>query len=243
MSTPTADWWRPPEKDGYGLHNRIMLSAALALSAVVVLVICLHLYFRYAVRRQRETRRFGNTTLSVPGAMDGPPRDSPSAGLHPSVISSLPTISYKKLLPANAAEESAAAAAAECAVCLCALEEGEVARLLPNCGHLFHVGCIDAWLATRSTCPVCRAEAKPKAPAAPAEPAPPPQKPSPAEATAPAAAAAAAAAAAEGTSGSCKDQEGGAASRLNASMRRMLSVGRSQRRSQTEHVVEDPERQ
>uniref|UniRef100_J3KXL7 RING-type E3 ubiquitin transferase n=1 Tax=Oryza brachyantha TaxID=4533 RepID=J3KXL7_ORYBR len=33
-------------------------------------------------------------------------------------------------------------------------------RELPNCGHVFHVECVDAWLRSRTTCPLCRAEAE-----------------------------------------------------------------------------------
>ncbi|KAI5004090.1 hypothetical protein ZWY2020_031333 [Hordeum vulgare] len=44
----------------------------------------------------------------------------------------------------------------ECAVCLAGLQDGEHARFLPRCGHGFHAGCVDVWLASRSTCPLCR---------------------------------------------------------------------------------------
>lgn len=50
----------------------------------------------------------------------------------------------------------------ECAVCLSALEGEEKAKLLPNCNHFFHVDCIDKWLGSHSTCPICRAEVKPQ---------------------------------------------------------------------------------
>jgi E3 ubiquitin-protein ligase ATL41 len=47
--------------------------------------------------------------------------------------------------------------AAECAVCLSAVQDGEAVRALPGCGHAFHAACVDAWLCVRATCPVCRA--------------------------------------------------------------------------------------
>uniref|UniRef100_A0A0D3EL21 RING-type E3 ubiquitin transferase n=1 Tax=Oryza barthii TaxID=65489 RepID=A0A0D3EL21_9ORYZ len=49
-------------------------------------------------------------------------------------------------------------------VCLSELADGEKVRELPNCRHVFHVECVDAWLRSRTTCPLCRAEAEvPKA--------------------------------------------------------------------------------
>ncbi|KAK3151574.1 hypothetical protein QOZ80_3AG0247630 [Eleusine coracana subsp. coracana] len=47
---------------------------------------------------------------------------------------------------------------ADCAVCLAELGAEEVAaRLVPGCGHGFHVECIEAWFRVNSTCPLCRA--------------------------------------------------------------------------------------
>ncbi|KAJ1296899.1 hypothetical protein BS78_01G337200 [Paspalum vaginatum] len=46
---------------------------------------------------------------------------------------------------------------ADCAVCIAEVAAGEAARLLPRCGHAFHVDCVDMWLRTHSTCPLCRA--------------------------------------------------------------------------------------
>lgn len=43
-----------------------------------------------------------------------------------------------------------------CAVCLGEYKEDELLRCLPQCGHTFHVNCIDAWLQQHATCPVCR---------------------------------------------------------------------------------------
>ncbi|KAF9604768.1 hypothetical protein IFM89_010309 [Coptis chinensis] len=51
--------------------------------------------------------------------------------------------------------------ALECAVCLNEFEDDETLRLLPKCDHVFHPECIDAWLASHTTCPVCRANLTP----------------------------------------------------------------------------------
>nr|XP_043633629.1 RING-H2 finger protein ATL70-like [Erigeron canadensis] len=44
----------------------------------------------------------------------------------------------------------------ECSICLADYKPADVVRLLPECGHLFHVKCIDTWLKAHPTCPVCR---------------------------------------------------------------------------------------
>ncbi|CAN6312848.1 unnamed protein product [Urochloa humidicola] len=60
---------------------------------------------------------------------------------------------------ATADGDGAASAALECAVCLAEVRDGERGRLLPRCGHRFHVECIDRWFMANSTCPICRAAA------------------------------------------------------------------------------------
>lgn len=51
----------------------------------------------------------------------------------------------------------------ECAVCLGVLDEGQTARQLPGCAHVFHQQCVDAWLASNASCPVCRRRTGPQA--------------------------------------------------------------------------------
>ncbi|KAK8942403.1 RING-H2 finger protein ATL1 [Platanthera zijinensis] len=58
-------------------------------------------------------------------------------------------------------EEGDGAGTPECSVCLMAFEDGEEVRQLPQCGHVFHVACIDMWLHSHSSCPVCRGSALP----------------------------------------------------------------------------------
>ncbi|KAF8679275.1 hypothetical protein HU200_046056 [Digitaria exilis] len=59
----------------------------------------------------------------------------------------------------------------DCAVCITELKAGDTARVLPRCGHGFHVDCVDMWLRSHSTCPLCRCPAVDEPPVPPVFPA------------------------------------------------------------------------
>ncbi|CAN6284445.1 unnamed protein product [Urochloa humidicola] len=64
-------------------------------------------------------------------------------------------------------EVAAGDAPADCAVCIAEVAAGEAARVLPRCGHAFHVECVDMWLRSHSTCPLCRCAVADEATAVP----------------------------------------------------------------------------
>ncbi|XVF41284.1 hypothetical protein PTKIN_Ptkin01aG0268100 [Pterospermum kingtungense] len=70
-------------------------------------------------------------------------------GLEPVVVANFPMKKYSD-------ECFSAAEHAQCTVCLSEYHGEDILRILPNCGHSFHVTCIDIWLQQHSTCPVCR---------------------------------------------------------------------------------------
>ncbi|CAN1199312.1 RING-H2 finger protein ATL78 [Linum perenne] len=45
---------------------------------------------------------------------------------------------------------------AECVICLSEFAVDDLVKILPTCNHGFHVGCIDQWLGSHSSCPTCR---------------------------------------------------------------------------------------
>ncbi|RWS24344.1 E3 ubiquitin-protein ligase RNF38-like protein [Leptotrombidium deliense] len=47
-----------------------------------------------------------------------------------------------------------------CVVCMCDFEARQLLRVLP-CSHEFHARCVDKWLKTNRTCPICRGDATP----------------------------------------------------------------------------------
>ncbi|KAK8681706.1 hypothetical protein V6N13_054108 [Hibiscus sabdariffa] len=77
-------------------------------------------------------------------------------GLDRSVIESFPTFVYSTVKGFKIGKDTL-----ECAVCLNEFEDDETLRMIPTCSHVFHPDCIDAWLSSNSTCPVCRANLVP----------------------------------------------------------------------------------
>ncbi|GFQ03401.1 RING-H2 finger protein atl2 [Phtheirospermum japonicum] len=123
-----------------------MLSAIVVLFAVVVFLVGLHLYARWYVvrlRRRQLERRRGQRRVSRTVAAD--------RGLDRAVLNSLPVF-----LHSPKPDLAPAPAPLECAVCISEFEEKEIVRLLPKCGHSFHIECIDMWFRSHSTCPLCR---------------------------------------------------------------------------------------
>ncbi|KAI2504977.1 finger protein [Fragilaria crotonensis] len=47
-----------------------------------------------------------------------------------------------------------------CSICLVDFDAGDAVRDLP-CKHFFHLSCVDNWLRSESTCPLCRESCRP----------------------------------------------------------------------------------
>ncbi|KAF5818589.1 putative transcription factor C2H2 family [Helianthus annuus] len=77
-------------------------------------------------------------------------------GLDPAVIATFTSFTYSTVKDIKIGQH-----VLECAVCLNEFGDHEVLRLLPECNHVFHRDCIDEWLASHVTCPVCRASLVP----------------------------------------------------------------------------------
>ncbi|KAJ8493643.1 hypothetical protein OPV22_015364 [Ensete ventricosum] len=87
-----------------------------------------------------------------------------TVGLDESIIGSIAVAEYK-------AGDGLLDGASDCSVCLGEFRDGELVRLLPKCGHAFHISCIDTWLRDHVNCPLCRShivdpDAEPATPSA-----------------------------------------------------------------------------
>lgn len=144
------------ESNKFGVSRKVLLAAIISLFAFMILLFILHIYARYLLRRQERRRRasiYRGTRQVAPDVMR--PIEALETGLHPLVIASLPKFIYK---PA----EFDHGEVIECPICLSTIGEEATVRLLPNCKHVFHVECIDMWLSSNITCPICRTVAEPR---------------------------------------------------------------------------------
>lgn len=81
-------------------------------------------------------------------------------GLKKQQVNSLPT---RKFCNAQSTSKSTTSGnetsqeCKDCTICLCEYQNNDLLRLLP-CSHEFHANCIDRWLKSHRTCPICRIE-------------------------------------------------------------------------------------
>lgn len=141
----------PPPADPFA---RLKFDKNMAIIMVILVLVFFLLGFLSIYTRQCAERRMrGRLDLALPiGISSRRPR-----GLDPEIIDSFPTFVYSSVKGLKMGRTSL-----ECAVCLNEFEDDETLRLIPKCSHVFHPDCIDLWLSSHSTCPLCRANLVPK---------------------------------------------------------------------------------
>ncbi|KAH7439116.1 hypothetical protein KP509_04G045600 [Ceratopteris richardii] len=141
---------------GYGI--------AIALAILVLfstLMLALYVCFRL---RGRSFLQAGRRSVIVHSASGTDAADRASidlvewsvGGLDEATLQSYPMIMYSEKHPPLPSSEDLS-----CSICLGDYKDSEMLRLLPDCRHIFHAACIDAWLRLHATCPMCRNSAKP----------------------------------------------------------------------------------
>ncbi|CAF2057915.1 BnaC06g12870D [Brassica napus] len=141
----------PPPPSSCG--NRISPAVMFVIVILAVLFFIsglLHLLVRFLTKRPSRPNRYPEISTS-----DALQRQLQQlfhlndSGLDQAFIDALPVFHYKEMV--GASKEPF-----DCAVCLCEFTEKDKLRLLPMCSHAFHLTCIDTWLQSNSTCPLCR---------------------------------------------------------------------------------------
>lgn len=76
-------------------------------------------------------------------------------GLDEATLESYPKLVYSEKQPLPPPQDTS------CSICLADYKDCEILRLLPDCRHVFHAACIDAWLRLHASCPMCRSSPLP----------------------------------------------------------------------------------
>lgn len=148
----------PPPSEQFSLAQKFNPSMAIIMVVLVSAFFFMGFFSVYV--RQCARRRFHGPNFdpaAIAGVEGGGRRSRRQPGLDAAVIETFPTFLYTTVKGLKLGEGSL-----ECAVCLNEFEDDETLRLIPKCNHVFHPDCIDAWLASHTTCPVCRANLVPE---------------------------------------------------------------------------------
>ncbi|KAL8533322.1 hypothetical protein ACS0TY_009640 [Phlomoides rotata] len=141
-SEPTQE----SETSSYGQESLGGFGYGLGLSLAVLLLFLIITYASYKCNRRPQP----HPTATVVRRSSAFTDTSTSIGLDAATLSSYPEYTYSQL-KRHMCDHSAA-----CSICLGDYKDGDLLRLLPDCGHLFHRSCVDTWLMTHPTCPICR---------------------------------------------------------------------------------------
>ncbi|XP_057974710.1 RING-H2 finger protein ATL11-like [Malania oleifera] len=144
----------PPPPDP---NPKFSASMGIILVALVTAIFFLGFFSVYVRRCSERHIGRGLSPAALAAALGTSGRRSRRIGLDPDVIDSFPIFEFSTVKGLNLGKGTL-----ECAVCLTEFGDDEMLRLLPKCDHVFHPDCIDAWLASHTTCPVCRASLLPQ---------------------------------------------------------------------------------
>ncbi|KAG2670911.1 hypothetical protein I3760_14G108500 [Carya illinoinensis] len=137
------------------LPEQYQSSQVLVALAVLAFAFFLMVFFSIIVNRisdefsrRWQRRRRPERTWTFSPRSDLPSLSNRPPGVEPGTIQALPVYSYSSATEKYEIKY--------CAICLGEFEENEVVKEIPFCKHVFHPHCIDRWLCSHETCPVCR---------------------------------------------------------------------------------------
>ncbi|XP_073047112.1 RING-H2 finger protein ATL70-like [Primulina eburnea] len=136
-----------------GFQNLDNIGYAIAISIGILFLIVTMTLASYCCTRNTPTFYLSRSRNPQPPA---PPSEDTRNRVVEVVLDESTLSSYPKMLFSEAKINHKDSTAACCSICLADYENCDVLRVLPDCGHLFHLKCVDPWLHSHPTCPVCR---------------------------------------------------------------------------------------
>ncbi|KAI3799596.1 hypothetical protein L1987_34895 [Smallanthus sonchifolius] len=154
----TINAGEPPYTTGDTANTEVTVPYGLGLFFIVLFLLVILCYGSYIYKSGTHSRPppRAHTTTNHHPTDDNHHVIRFSQGLDDNVLMTFPTFVYSEALMTNKGDASTDANNSGCSICLAEYKPEDVLRLLPECGHLFHLSCVDTWLKVHPTCPVCR---------------------------------------------------------------------------------------
>ncbi|KAH7841752.1 hypothetical protein Vadar_033932 [Vaccinium darrowii] len=154
MSNTTINPSDIPQDPPQG-QNSISLNYGLGLSLGALLFIIIITYSSYICTRTTTSHptAYSTSSSSSDSASASTAANDQQLGLDEATLLNFPQLLYSH---AKLHQHRGSNAASGCSICLAEYKDADVLRLLPECGHLFHLKCVDPWLRLNPTCPICR---------------------------------------------------------------------------------------
>lgn len=138
-ATPPLSSDRDSGSEGDDFDADVVMILSVLLCAVICLL-GLNSVVRCTLRCSRLSASESNASSSTSLA---------NKGIAKKALKTFPIVNYS-------AELKLPGLGAECVICLSEFTLNQRVKLLPKCNHGFHVRCIDRWLTSHSSCPICR---------------------------------------------------------------------------------------
>ncbi|KAK4593472.1 hypothetical protein RGQ29_017544 [Quercus rubra] len=132
--------------DGFGYG--VLLSLGVLMFTIIITLVsyCCTLMRMPAPPANPSHHRVNTTTIITDQGLSNMEQGLGEATVH----------SYPKLLYSQAKLQKGDSIASSCSICLGDYKDTEMLRMLPDCGHIFHLKCVDPWLRMHPSCPICR---------------------------------------------------------------------------------------
>ncbi|XP_010542638.1 PREDICTED: RING-H2 finger protein ATL7-like [Tarenaya hassleriana] len=145
ICSPTTATTSPDAFRELKLYQAFIFSVPICFTLIILFLF----YFIYLHRRSVDWSSIGMRSSFITSN----PLSMAELGLSKEVREMLPIVVYK---------ESFSVTDSQCSVCLGDYQADDKLQQIPACGHTFHMDCIDQWLTTHTTCPLCRLSLVPK---------------------------------------------------------------------------------
>lgn len=145
FGSPTTTTSSPEGVPELKLYQAFIFSVPICFTFIILFLF----YLIYLRRRSVDWSSLGMRSSFIPNNT----LSMAELGLSKEVREMLPIVVYK---------ESFSVMDSQCSVCLGDYQAEDKLQQIPACGHTFHMDCIDQWLTTHTTCPLCRLSLVPK---------------------------------------------------------------------------------